>query len=106
LFLAEAEGRSNKYKNSTHPHWIWPQQTSTQSNPSSRRWKPWGQKDPWSKTRTKRPGAENYNKMYKKLATKRKHLPNPQGKPNSEKNQKYQIRSMKHQRKPIRREGF
>ena len=31
--------------------------------------------NPWSKTRTKRPGAENYNKIYKKLATKETHLP-------------------------------
>ena len=45
--------------------------------------------NPWSKTRTKRPGAENYDKIYKKLATKRKHLPETQEKkPNSEKNQK------------------
>jgi len=43
---------------------------------------------PWSKTRTKRPGAENYNNIYKRLATKRKHLPETQEKPNSEKNQK------------------
>jgi len=44
--------------------------------------------NPWSKTRTKRPGAENYNKIYMKLATKRKHLPKTQEKPNSEKKQK------------------
>jgi len=37
-------------------------------------------KNPWSKTRTKRPGAENYNKIYMKLATKRKHLPKTQEK--------------------------
>ena len=34
--------------------------------------------NPWSKTRTKRPGAENYNKMYMKLVAKRKHLPKSQ----------------------------
>ena len=39
-----------------------------------------GTKNPWSKTRTKRPGAENYNKIYKKLTTNRKHLPKTQGK--------------------------
>jgi len=39
-----------------------------------------GEKNPWSKTRTKRPGAENYNKIYMKLATKRKHLPKTQEK--------------------------
>jgi len=61
VFVAKADGRSNKYKNGMHPQWIGPQQTSTQSNPSSRRWKPW-EKNPWSKTSTKRPGAENYNK--------------------------------------------
>jgi len=30
--------------------------------------------NPLSKTRTKRLGAENYNKIYMKLATKRRHL--------------------------------
>ena len=42
-----------------------------------------GRKDPWSKTCTKGPGAENYNKIYMKLATKRKHLPKTPSKPNS-----------------------
>jgi len=48
--------------------------------------------NPWSKTRTKHLGAENYNKIYMKLTTKRKHLLKTQEKPNSEKNQKYQFR--------------
>jgi len=87
LFLAEAEGRNNKYKNSTHPQWIWRQQTATQTNPSSRRWKPL-EKNPWSKACTKGQDAENYNKILMKLTTKRKHLPETQNKPDSEKNQK------------------
>ena len=37
-----------------------------------------GEKNPWSKTRTKRPGAENYNKIYMQSATQRKHLPKTQ----------------------------
>jgi len=36
--------------------------------------------NPWSKTRTKRPGTGNYHLIYKKLATKRKHLPKTQEK--------------------------
>ena len=32
------------------------------------------EKNPWSKTRTKHPGAKNYTKIYKKLATRSKHL--------------------------------
>ena len=39
-----------------------------------------GRKNHWSKTRTKRPGAENQNKISMKLATKRKHLPKTQEK--------------------------
>jgi len=38
------------------------------------------EKKPWSKTHTKRPGAKSYNKICKKLATKRKHLPKTQKK--------------------------
>jgi len=37
-------------------------------------------KNPRSKTPTKRPGAENYNKIYLKLATNGKHLPKTQEK--------------------------
>jgi len=37
-------------------------------------------KNPWFKTCTKCAGAENYNKIYRKLATKRKHLPKTQEK--------------------------
>jgi len=33
---------------------------------------------PRSKTHTKCPGAKSYNKIYKKLATKGKHLPKTQ----------------------------
>jgi len=50
-----------------------------QVQPSSRQWKPW-EKKPWSKTRTKRPGAKKYDKIFKKLATKGKHLPKTQEK--------------------------
>jgi len=44
--------------------------------------------NPWSKTRTKRPGAKNYNKIYIKPVTKRNIYQKPKKKPNSEKNQK------------------
>jgi len=35
---------------------------------------------PWSQTHSQRPGAENYNKIFKKLTTKGKHLPKTQEK--------------------------
>ena len=51
-------------------------------------------KNPWSETRTKRPGAESYNKIYMKLATERKHLlKNPRKNPTVRKTKKTQIRS-------------
>ena len=42
LCTAEAKGRSDRYKNHINLT-VWQQQTSSQSDPSSRRWKPWGE---------------------------------------------------------------
>ena len=42
LFTAEAEGRSERYTNHINLT-VWQQQTSSQSDPSSRQWKPWGE---------------------------------------------------------------
>ena len=42
LFTAEAEGRSDGYKNQVNLM-VWQQQTSSQSDPASRRWKPRGE---------------------------------------------------------------
>ena len=49
-------------------------------------------KNPRSKTRTKYPGAENYNKIYKKLTTKGKtSSKNPRRNPTGRKTKKSQI---------------
>ena len=42
LFTAEAEGRSDRYKNHINLT-VWQQQTTSQSDPSSRWWKPWSE---------------------------------------------------------------
>ena len=66
-----------------------------------------GEKNPWSKTRTKRPGAENYNKIYMKPATKRKaSTKNPRNNPTVRKTKKTQIRSRGPRESPSAAKGF
>jgi len=61
---------------------------------------------PLIKTPTERPGAQNYNTIYKKLATKGNLLPKTHEKPRTEKNQEDTKLWKKHPRKPIRRKGL
>jgi len=105
LFLAEAEGRSNKYKNSTHPQGYG--RNKLPPSPTHRR----GGGNRWRKTPGLKPApsarALKTTTQYSRSSQPKESIyQKTKQKPNSEKNQKKPNPWYRPVGKPIRREGF